>query len=106
MFWDMYQDSRIRQTENKAASIRHEMDQAVEVIKANEKRLETLTVACQALWELLLEHTTCDEEVFQAKIDEIQRRSQADTNCKRCGRKKSKRTSNCSYCGVAVSKAI
>ena len=106
MFWDIFQDSRIREAEDKVDRTRHKMDQAEEDVKSLEEKVDGLSIVCQALWELLTEHTRCTDELFQAKLQELHMAADANSNCKRCGTMKTKRSSNCPYCGVAVSKAL
>lgn len=101
MFWDLYQDSRIRQAEDKAATARHKIDRALDDVRSLEDKVEGLSVVCQALWELLSEHTACTEDLFQAKLEELHQNADANGNCRKCGRKKTKRSSNCPYCGIA-----
>ena len=73
-----------------------------------EGKIESLALACQALWEILRESTHLTENEMMAKMQEIDLRdgradgrlsAVADT-CRQCGRKTSRRRDTCLYCGA------
>ena len=76
-------------------------------IERVEKKLESLALACQSLWEILQEHTKISEEDLMAKMEEVDIRdgkmdgriSPRAEACQNCNRKTSRRRTNCLYCG-------
>jgi len=103
MFGDPNLDIRITEAGRNAERARHGMERNTDNVKALEKKVDSLSVVCLALMELLHEHTSCTDEQFQIKMDELKERSVTESKCKQCGRMKSTRTDNCPYCGVIVS---
>jgi len=107
MFWDLNQQMQIEQTrmESIGASSRIEANRLdlEGKIKDLHDRIETLTVACQAMWELLSEQTNIGESRLARKIEEVDLRAGATVNCARCGRpNNSRRHQTCLYCGYDI----
>jgi len=104
MFWDLNHQLLINQTrmENADASSRMELSRLdlEEKIKDLHDRVETLTVACQAMWELLSEDANIGESRLARKIEEVDARASAMVDCAGCGRpNNSSRHRTCLYCG-------
>jgi hypothetical protein len=86
------------------------LDDELILIRHLERRLDLLTVLCQAQWELLQEKTGLTEEDLAAKIDEVDRRDGAAdgrmgtaiSGCTSCGRPGNARRAVCLYCGAEL----
>ncbi len=74
------------------------------------KQIECLTLACQAMWELLRDHSELDEDHLKAKILEIDARDgtvdgkigHKIIDCPECGQKTGTRRAFCVFCGHPV----
>lgn len=74
------------------------------------KQIERLTLACQAMWELLRDHSDISEDHLKAKILEIDARdgmvdgkiAQQIIDCPACGQKTGTRRGFCIFCGEPV----
>lgn len=72
-----------------------------------EHQLEKLTLACQAMWEILRDHLGFTDEQLKAKILEVDARDGVVDgkigveliDCPQCGKKASTSKTNCMYCG-------
>ncbi len=72
-----------------------------------EQRLDRLSLACQAMWELLRDSTNFEEQDIFTKMEEVDLRdgvadgkmSDPIIHCPNCGRKGSSRRRLCLYCG-------
>jgi hypothetical protein len=72
-----------------------------------EERVESLSLICQAMWELLRERTDATEEMLIEKVQELDmqdgkldgRRTKEVTYCVECHRPLSKYHQRCMYCG-------
>ena len=102
MFGDPNLDSRIYEVEGKAERARHGLERAKGDVNELAKKVDDLSVVCQALMELLHEHTSCTAEQFQMKVEELKELAESQSKCAQCGRMKSKRNNNCPYCGVTL----
>ncbi|MDB6077185.1 MAG: hypothetical protein JWO82_932 [Akkermansiaceae bacterium] len=73
-------------------------------------QVDRLTLACQAMWEIIRDRIGVTEQELQAKITEIDARDGAIdgkigyevVDCPECGQKTSTRRSRCVFCGCAV----
>ena len=71
-----------------------------------ENRVDSLSLICQAMWELLQERTNVTENMLIEKVNEIDledgkldsKRSKPVTYCLECHRPLSKRHHRCLYC--------
>lgn len=107
MYWELYQFSQIRRNASQAASAQNKAELVVVKIERVEKKLESLALACQALWEIVQDHTNLSEEDLMAKMEEVDLRDgkmdgritpRAEA-CGNCNRKTSRRRTHCLYCG-------
>lgn len=72
-----------------------------------ERRLDHISLACQALWELIRETTSLTEEDILAKMEEIDLRdarkdgkmSTTTVKCESCGKISQSHRQTCIYCG-------
>lgn len=108
MLWDLLQNRQIseaRRTAVQAASAAGKTRTDIAEIRHN---LESLSLTCQAMWELLREREGFTDETLMQKMQEIDLRDgQADgkmtrtvVNCPACSRINHCRHETCMYCGV------
>lgn len=110
MFWELYQQHQIstaqdtaRRASNRTASFESRLSRV-------EDRVDSLALACQAMWELLGEHLSHPSELLQQKMQEIDARDgkvdgkmgRMMTHCPKCRRPLHARHRNCMYCGEEV----
>ena len=100
MFGDPNLDIRINEVERKADRAGREIDRTEGDVNELRKKVGELSVVCQALMELLQEHTPCTAEQIQIKVQQLEELAASESKCTQCGKVKSKRTNNCPYCGV------
>jgi hypothetical protein len=107
IFWHMRQNSEIRKAQNTADYAASKIDN-ISVSRDNTKQeLEELTLACQAMWELLRDHIGFTDDHLKAKIHEIDARDGTIDgkigaeliDCLHCGQKASTTKPRCVYCG-------
>lgn len=75
-----------------------------------EMRVDRMSLACQALWELLEQHTEMNEKQLHEKMSEIDLRdgnrdgkiAMSVLVCPNCGRRSNSRRQMCIFCGRAV----
>ena len=107
MYWELYQSSQIHSNASQAASARSKAELVVAKIERAEKKLESLALACQSLWEIIREHTDLTDDDLMAKMEEVDlrdgkkdgRMSPQAAACLNCHRRTSRRRSTCLYCG-------
>ena len=81
-------------------------------VRELERRNDRMSLASQALWELLRERTDLTEEDLQAKILEVDLRdgvedgkmSKRVSECPQCQRPTNSKRSHCVYCGAVLEK--
>lgn len=110
--WNLHQDNRIAGAQIDATNAKHDVRWCKRRIEELEFSLDRLTLASQALWELVRDRAGITEEELLAKIHEIdlrdgvedQRITPHPSKCAGCGRPLSAKKSRCVYCGTNVSK--
>lgn len=110
MLWDLLQQRQIgeaKQTASEAAgSARKVENQTAELSRT----VESLTLSCQAMWELLRERSGLTDEMLMQRMQEIDLRDgKADgkmglntVNCPACSRPNHSRHERCLYCGTTL----
>ncbi len=82
----------------------------MELMRALQRRMEHLTLACQAMWELIRENSNISEEMLAERIQEVdirdgvvdgKMRAQV-VDCPTCGRKTNIKRGFCVICGDPV----
>lgn len=79
-------------------------------LREMETRFDRLTLACQAMWELIQEKTDLTEEDLNKKISEVDLRdgtpdgkiSRQVVDCPECGRPSNSRRTSCLFCGAEI----
>jgi len=73
-------------------------------------RVDRMSLACQAMWELLEGHTDMSDKLLREKMTEIDLRDGASDGkiamsvlvCPNCGNRSNSRRQQCIFCGRAV----
>ncbi len=110
MIWEAYQQSSIASAERKAQRAQSKADQYADDIARIRRHVDRLSLACQAMWELLRDHSDLTEEDIEAKILEIDGRDgQVDgkigmqqVDCPSCDRPTNSSRSSCVMCGAPL----
>ena len=110
LFIDAHQYGRIAQAQRDATTARHKAETFDQRLHDAERRLDRLSLACQALWELLKERTDLTQEQVYSKMDEVdQRDGRKDGKirgiaiaCSSCNRTTNTMNHICIYCGTPV----
>lgn len=110
MLWEAYQQTRIAGAEQIAESAEAKVDRCARTVEDLRRQMERLSLACQAMWELLRECSDLTEEDIEKKVLEIDGRDgcvdgkigvQA-LDCPSCGRKTSSKRGSCVICGAPI----
>ena len=110
IFWEMRQQKDIVGARQDASSAKNKADRMEFELSALSRKVERLSLASQALWELLRDHTDFQEEHILAKMQEIDLRDgkadgrigQTAVVCPQCGRQGSSVRTGCLYCGTEI----
>jgi hypothetical protein len=110
LFIDAHQYGQINQAQNDAATARSKTDNLERRLATAERRLDRLTLASQALWELLKERTDLTIEQVFAKMEEIDLRDGRKDGkiggrvltCAACHRTVNALHTTCLYCGQPI----
>ncbi len=105
--WDVVQHFQINKAREAANIASNKVDSLAGRNDNTKQDVDELTLACQAMWELLSEHLGFTDEHLKAKILEIDARDGVVdgkigaeiVDCPHCGQKVSTMKPNCVYCG-------
>ena len=86
------------------------VDRLAPDVKALQRQVDHLSLACQAMWEMLRDNTTLSDAELEKKILEIDLRDgKADgklgpqvLTCPACGAKTNSARNSCVMCGAAI----
>lgn len=106
--WNAHHQGQIGEASADAAAARHDAKTASDHAEELERRVEALTLTCQALWELSSVKLGLTEATLLAKVQEIDLRdgradgkvAQKAGKCPRCYRATSSTRRRCVYCGA------
>ena len=110
MLWESYQQTRLADAERAAESAESKADRYARTVEDLQRHANRLSLACQAMWELLRECSDLTEDDLEKKILEIDGRDgcvdgkigvQA-LDCPACGRKTNSKRSSCIMCGAPI----
>ena len=110
MLWEAYQQTRIADAERTAESAESKADRYARTVEDLQRHADRLSLACQAMWELLRECSDLTEADLEKKILEIDGRDgcvdgkigvQA-LDCPACGRKTNSKRNSCIMCGAPI----
>lgn len=112
MLWELFQQSRIRGATATAEQANTKTSNLVIAVSELEDKVDSLSITCQALWELLRERNNVTEAELDSKVNEIDLRDgRSDgkmggggSSCAKCGRVLNKRHLRCMYCGESFEK--
>ena len=112
MIWDLYQERRISSAQAKADSAANKVDRHKSEVDQLKKSVQHLTLACQAMWELLRENTDFTEPMLNEKIQQIDLRDGTSDGkistrplvCAACGAKSNSRRKTCVMCGEPLAR--
>jgi len=110
MLWESYQQTKITRAERTAEKAQTKADRYAGDIANIKRHVDRLSLACQAMWELLREHSHLTEDDIEKKILEIDSRDgQADgriatqfLKCESCGKPTNSKRNSCVMCGAPV----
>ncbi len=110
MLWETYQQTRISAAETTAESAEAKVDRYAQALSNVQRQVDRLSLACQALWEILRERTDITEQDLESKMLEIDERDGSvdgkigmqAVDCPACGRKTSSRRNSCVMCGAPI----
>jgi len=110
MIWDLYQQKGINEARSTATSASHKVDRQKEQLNDLLRHIDRLSLASQAMWELLRDYSDLTEEHLEAKMLEIDGRdgkvdgkmSATTFDCPHCGRPTNSRRDNCVMCGAPL----
>jgi hypothetical protein len=110
MIWEVYQQTKIAGAEQTAEKALSKADRYAADIADVRRQVDRLTLACQAMWELIRDRTGLTEEDIEAKILEIDARdgnvdgkiSTKSVSCTSCGRPTNSRRGSCVMCGAPI----
>ena len=113
MFIDLYQQGQIGAAQEAAAEAQNRAQTAQELFLQMEKRVNRLSLMCQAMWEMLRERAEFSEDQFAAKVLEVDLRDGRQdgkiatqiTECPSCKRKTNSKRASCVICGAELPKA-
>lgn len=108
--FDLYQQHQIGEARSRAADAKSKADQLRYEVTALQRKAETLTIACQALWEIVRAQAGVGDELLLAKMQEIDARdgrldgkiSGTLVPCPACGRNVNAARKTCLYCGAEM----
>ncbi|MCA9282532.1 MAG: hypothetical protein H6812_02835 [Phycisphaeraceae bacterium] len=112
LIWDLWQQKQIGDVEAAVDTAGMSASRAVREVGHMEQRLERLALACQAMWELLSEHTGITEEQLMARMEDIDFRDgsldgkmkSGVMTCPTCKRRVNAKHSICMYCTHPIQK--
>lgn len=107
---DLYQQQRINEARNKADQAKSAAEQMQWEIKDLKRKADALTIACQALWEIVRTQTGMRDEAILQRMQEIDARdgridgriSTTLATCPKCSRKNNANRRSCLYCGATL----
>jgi len=106
--WNASQERRLGDASIRASEARASSDRVRDDADELRRRIETLTLACQALWEIVRSQHGLTDEVVLKKIEEIDLRDGkldgaigvTSVDCSNCGRSGRSSRRKCLYCGT------
>lgn len=110
LMWNASQERRIGDAAVRATEAKASTDRVRDDADELRRRVETLTLACQALWEIVRSHHGLTDEVILQKIEEVDLRDgkidgaigASSIECPNCGRSARSTRRTCLYCGTAM----
>jgi hypothetical protein len=112
MIWEAYQQTKIAGAERTAERAMSKADRYAADIANVQRQIDRLTLACQAMWELLRDRSDLTEQDIESKMNEIDGRDgtldgkigTTLADCPSCGRPTNSRRSSCLMCGAPLAR--
>lgn len=106
--WNLAQDSTADATSRELAIAKRTVSNNSDEVAKLTRQVERLTLASQAMWEIIRATGAVSDEQLLAKMQEIDLRdgredgriSQSRTTCPKCQRVNNSRRDKCMYCGT------
>lgn len=113
LFWELRQNRRIDSATQNAQRAHHKADRSVNDFDELQRRVDRLSLGCQALWELIGEKLDLSHEQVLQRMVEIDLRDgsrdgkigRSVASCPDCKRPAGSHRHRCQYCGVDLSPA-
>lgn len=101
MALDRHEHSQLNEAKDAAGRAQRQGTEIKDEIRLLRNKVSALSVACQALWELLRDRTKLTEEDIVEKIASLEGKMGESLTCPQCGRAVSrKKNETCLFCGV------
>ena len=110
IIFDLYQQSSINEARNRAGDAKDEVARLRAQVDDLQRRIESLTLAAQAMWELLRSEARLTDAELVEKMQEVDLRDgEADGRitgsvvaCPSCARRSRSSRRRCVYCGATL----
>jgi hypothetical protein len=110
MLWDLLQQYQIGEAERKSQRAAHSANQAQSDTTDARRSLETLVLACSAMWELVRERDGLTDQMLLDRMREIDLRdghadgkiTSVPVTCPSCARLTGARSGRCTFCGATL----
>ena len=110
MHWDLIQHFQINEAKSDARDALHTANSQDNKRRYLQNQVDRLSLACQAMWEILRDHTGLTEEQLLGKMKEIDARdgkmdgkmTNEVLTCPSCNNKTGTQTGSCIYCGLKI----
>ena len=110
MIWETYNHAKAINAESAAARAEMKEERQSQKMQDVSDQVERLSLACQAMWELIRDRTQLTEQDLENKITEIDGRdgrvdgkiSTQSLNCHNCGKPTHSKRSFCVMCGAPL----
>lgn len=107
IFWEAVLQDQTGSVAGEVGKVANVVESQNAEINQIHRRLDRLSLACQAMWELLRDSTSFEENDILARMEDVDLRdgvkdgkmSPPSINCESCGRKGNPRRRQCVYCG-------
>jgi hypothetical protein len=107
MLWDLLQQRQIGQAQQSAAQAASAASRSEKDIGELASVVESLTLTCQAMWELLRQQSNFTDEMLLRKMEKVDlrdgrrdgRMGTSASTCPDCSRPNNARHQRCVYCG-------
>jgi hypothetical protein len=111
LLWDLFQQAQIRDAHTGADTARLRAEIAERKVVELEDKVQALSLACQAMWELMSQAHGLSEHELLSKMTEVDLRdgkldgklsTEVVTECPDCGHKAKRVRMNCYWCGTKL----
>ena len=110
--WNIHQEKRLQEVKSTARHSQDELSRYKQKIEELEFSLSRITLASQAMWEVLRARAGVTDTELLAKMNEIDLRDGVKdgrmtanvVTCPRCARKLNTKSARCIYCGTTMTK--